>query len=231
MAARIVLDPGHGGDQPCPGADSPKGARGASGLWEKVYTLDVARRARDILACSGVQAVLTRQDDICRGIAERRAVAEGLGWPLLSIHFNSAPAQGAHGTEAFWWSGNAYSDESQRLAEAVVQAIVARLGTRRRGVFDRGDLGVLKARVPAALIEVGFINNPEEEARLVGTAAARHQTALAIAEGVGAHLGVEVRPCPPNWPLIIGVTTLAGFALSKGWTRFGAGAASQRRTL
>lgn len=209
MAAAIVLDPGHGGDAPCPGERAPFGAQGASGTWEKVYTLDIALRVRDILRCSGIKAVLTRETDVCISLDNRHELADRLGLPLVSIHFNSASSRDAEGSEAYWWSGNGQPAESLRLAETLLDALVARLGTRRRGVFDRG-LRVLTGRTPAALVEVGFINNPEEERRLVGSSSARHQVALALAEGIGAFLGVRVEPCPPRWPLVVGGLLLVG---------------------
>lgn len=202
MAPWIVLDPGHGGDEPCPGEDAPFGARGASGAWEKDYTLDIARRVRDILRCSGIEAALTREADVCVGLDDRHELADRLGVPLVSIHFNSASSPEAEGSEAYWWSGNGQPAASLRLAEVLLDTMTARLGTRRRGVFDR-RLRVLTGKTPAALVEVGFINNPEEERRLLGNSAARHQVALAIAEGIGVYFGVNVEPCPSLLPVAV----------------------------
>lgn len=207
--AVILLDPGHGGTAPCPDEDAPFGARGASGTWEKDYTLDVARRVRDILRCSGLEAALTRESDICVGLGARRDMADAMGVPLVSIHYNAAPSPSASGSEAYWWSGNGSPSESQRLATALLDALTARVGTVRRGVFDRG-LRVLTGRMPAALVEVGFISNPQEEKAVAASAEARAQVALGIAEGIGAFLGVPVHPCPPRWPLVVGGLLLAG---------------------
>lgn len=52
---RIVLDPGHGGNDP--------GTHGASGLKEKALNLDVARRVRDLLLAEGLQVFMTRDSD------------------------------------------------------------------------------------------------------------------------------------------------------------------------
>lgn len=216
---RVMLDPGHGG-RSCPDGQAPGGAVGASGTLEKVYTLDLARRVRDILACSGVEAALTRDADVCVPLSDRVRAAEAMGVPLLSIHLNAASSPQAHGTEAFWWSGSGAPQASRRLAETVAQTVAARLGTTLRGVFDR-NLAVLRAQVPAALVEVGFISNPEEERALVGSASARQRTAQAIAEGIGEYLGVEVRPCLPRWPLLVGAGLLLASAAPSVRQRLG----------
>lgn len=91
---RIALDPGHGGGDP--------GALGPSGLREKEVTLAVARRAAPILARSGIQVTLTRDDDRFVTLEERTARANALGADLfVSIHCNATENRTRHGVETY----------------------------------------------------------------------------------------------------------------------------------
>jgi len=77
---RIVIDPGHGGKHP--------GAVGKAGLKEKVVTLDIARRLKELLKKElGVDVLLTREEDQFVGLKERTQFANSNGGKLfISIH-------------------------------------------------------------------------------------------------------------------------------------------------
>jgi len=81
----IVLDPGHGGEQP--------GARGPNGLKESVLALDLAKRVFRGLrrAIPNYRIVLTRKTDRDMSLEERTAIANGYAADLfISIHFNAS---------------------------------------------------------------------------------------------------------------------------------------------
>jgi N-acetylmuramoyl-L-alanine amidase len=81
----IVLDPGHGGEQP--------GARGPNGLKESVLTLDLAERIFRGLrrAIPNYRIVMTRDRDRDMSLEERTAIANGYAADLfVSIHFNAS---------------------------------------------------------------------------------------------------------------------------------------------
>jgi N-acetylmuramoyl-L-alanine amidase len=93
-ASRVVLDPGHGGNDP--------GAIGASGVREKDVTLDVAHRVAPILAKQGLVVTLTRDDDRYVTLEERTARANGFNADLfVSIHCNAAENRARHGVETY----------------------------------------------------------------------------------------------------------------------------------
>ncbi|WP_045234478.1 N-acetylmuramoyl-L-alanine amidase family protein, partial [Deinococcus pimensis] len=153
---RIVLDPGHGGVDP--------GAIGS--VVEKVVTLDVARRVRAILAAAGAEVVLTRETDTQistdkqTDLAGRAAFGTPPSTLLVSIHVNSLEKNMAlrgYGVETWWYP----NDEGSAALAASLQSAVTRLtGASSRGVH-RNSLAVLrKARVPAALVEIGFASHP-----------------------------------------------------------------------
>ena len=109
---RIVIDPGHGGDDP--------GATGLFGLIEKELTLDIGRRfARKLNARPGYEAVLTRDRDYFLSLGDRQLFARKKGGDLfISLHANSAGSQRANGFEIFFLSlRGATNKMSRELAD------------------------------------------------------------------------------------------------------------------
>jgi N-acetylmuramoyl-L-alanine amidase len=93
-ASRLVLDPGHGGNDP--------GAIGPTGVKEKDVTLDIAHRVAPVLAKLGIQVVLTRDDDRYVTLEERTARANAFAADLfISIHCNAADGKARHGVETY----------------------------------------------------------------------------------------------------------------------------------
>ncbi len=75
---------------------------GPTGLKEKDVTLDIAKRAKPILAAAGLDVVLTREDDRFVTLEERTARANQLGADLfVSIHCNAAESHARHGVETY----------------------------------------------------------------------------------------------------------------------------------
>jgi N-acetylmuramoyl-L-alanine amidase len=75
--------------------------------------------------------------------------------------------------------------ESSRLAYAVHERLVARLGAEDRGVKQAPFYVLAGARMPAVLLEVGFVSHPGESQRLA-TAAYQERVAQAIGDGIAA---------------------------------------------
>ncbi len=92
--SRVVLDPGHGGNDP--------GASGPTGLKEKDVTLAIAHKVAPMLARSGVEITLTRDDDRYVTLEERTARANAFGADLfVSIHCNAAENRSRKGVETY----------------------------------------------------------------------------------------------------------------------------------
>ncbi|XXF81309.1 N-acetylmuramoyl-L-alanine amidase [Myxococcaceae bacterium GXIMD 01537] len=186
---RIVIDPGHGGNQAL-GGSSPLGCRGPAGTLEKDVNLRLAERVAQHL---GGNVVLTRTGDTSLSLADRAAVAQRLGADLfISLHANSGP-QGTRGAETF-----VHTSADPRSA-ALGEALQRRLG--RMGVPDRGlktaQFGVLRpdrhaAHTAACLVEVDFLSDPGGERRLTN---AQDIDALGrtLAEGVREHVAAASR--------------------------------------
>jgi N-acetylmuramoyl-L-alanine amidase len=92
---RIVLDPGHGGNDP--------GAQGVNGLLEKDVTLAIALRLkRRLEESSNAKVLLTRETDTTRTLAERTAFANANSADLfISIHANADRSGELQGIETY----------------------------------------------------------------------------------------------------------------------------------
>ena len=107
----ILIDPGHGGEDP--------GATAVSGdITEKQLTLQFARELRDKLATDGrVRVALTRDDDRYLSLDDRAALARRLGASLyVSIHMDSAPNPLARGATVYSLSEVASDAEAAQMA-------------------------------------------------------------------------------------------------------------------
>jgi N-acetylmuramoyl-L-alanine amidase len=81
---------------------------------------------------------------------------------FISLHTNASSIPSANGVEAF-----AYSQPSRgfSLGEDIVEGISEATGLQNRGMKVRPGLYVLRnTAMPAVLVELGFITNPEDSA-------------------------------------------------------------------
>ncbi len=197
----IVIDPGHGG--------SDRGTRGRASF-EKVMTLDVAKRVERDLAGSGLRVLLTRTADTTVALEDRVEFAQTKGADLyVSIHFNSgggsaegietyctAPA-GVSSTANYSGSGsdrdadgdysavtnNRYDAPNVWLAHCVQKSLLQATRALDRGV-RRSRFYVLRyANCPAILTECGFLTSSSEEQRIL-RADYRETLAKAIVDGI-----------------------------------------------
>ncbi|QER41243.1 LysM peptidoglycan-binding domain-containing protein [Thermodesulfobacterium sp. TA1] len=196
---RIVIDPGHGGDDP--------GAVGPTGLKEKEVNLAVAKLLSQKLKerLTDVEIIFTRNTDVFIPLIQRPAIANSKKGDLfISIHTNASPDPNARGIEVYYLNfttdpesmrvaalENSASDktlsdlqdlikavlsntklsESKLLAEKINTYLYQNLtrfypDTVSRGVKYAPFLVLVGTRMPAVLVEVSFITNPIEEARL-----------------------------------------------------------------
>ena len=195
----VVLDPGHGG------ADS--GAIGPRGN-EKTYALDVALSAREQLLRAGFKVEMTGSSDQTVALEDRVAFANQFSNAIfISIHFNSAP--GGSGVETYalapagvpsnastenhpssvethWNQGNAQDPANIALAAAVQGAVLSRVSVFDRGVRHARFRVLRDIRIPAVLVEAGFLNDPVEGAH-IATPHYQEQLGQAIAQAVSAY--------------------------------------------
>jgi N-acetylmuramoyl-L-alanine amidase len=112
--ARIVVDPGHGGDQ--------EGATSPTGLLEKDVSLQVAKRVRDHLEEIGAQVLMTREEDQSLPLPERVEFANKQRPDLfVSIHCNAMPTRRTRarvqGIETYFLSASASNATARAAAD------------------------------------------------------------------------------------------------------------------
>ena len=159
----ILIDPGHGGKDP--------GASAASGLQEKEITLELSRLLRDKFANDDLEIEMTRDKDEYVKLLDRAGQANEEDFEIfVSIHVNSSDNRDASGIEVLYASEkNVEIKEAEQklLAKEILDAIIKETGAKSRGVKNRSDLIVLnKTKCVSALVEVGFLSNPQEYDKL-----------------------------------------------------------------
>lgn len=168
----IVIDAGHGG--------TDTGATGASGVREKDLTLKTAKRLQDTLDSLGVKVIMTRDKDEYVSLEDRVHIADRVDPDsFISIHYNSVPEiPDASGISTFY-----FEEQNKKLANALQNEIIDETdaGDRETNV---ADFRVIRQnQTPAALIELGFISNTEEE-QLLQTHSYQEKLIEGIAEGL-----------------------------------------------
>lgn len=208
----VVLDAGHGG--------SDRGANSATGGLEKDYTLDVIQNVKRQLLAKGYQVKMTRDADAFIPLEGRAQQAnEEPDAIFVSVHFNSAADGGAaNGFEVFAMTprgalstgdsvptldalkelpGNAVDSASLALATCVQHSLLGHIPQFDRGV-KRARFVVLKLnKLPAVLVEGGFLTHPTESQR-INEAAWRQKLAESIVVGVDSYKQVAEKRAMPR---------------------------------
>ncbi len=177
----IVIDPGHGG--------SSSGALGG-GYQEKNLTLAISLRLRALLESCGARVVMTRDSDVDVDLYARPRMSNELHADLfISIHNDSFTAN-VRGTTTYYHKGDA---SARAMAFAVQREIAAVSGIPSKGALSDGvlyenGLAVLRmSQMPAILVEVAYISNSSDRARLADPDF-QQRVASAITRGVRAYV-------------------------------------------
>ncbi len=175
----VILDPGHGGKDP--------GTSG-NGLVEKDVNFDVAKRAAQLLEQDGKTKVyMTRTSDVYITLEDRVAFANPLGDLFVSIHCNAADKNPkANGTETYYFTHSndgTIGISSKEVASTLQRSMLKHLQSTDRKAMESGFYVIKFTKIPSALIELGFLSNPEEAARMA-TDSYRQQAAQGISEGI-----------------------------------------------
>lgn len=199
----ILIDPGHGG--------MDGGASSAAGVTEKEINLAIAFYIKELALADGWKVVMTREEDKGLGysesktirsqktadlIARRDMIKEIAPTVAVSIHLNSFKQDGSvRGAQTFYPVGSGEQiiiDESKKLAEIIQEQLVTGIadGTDRTALGKRDVLMFKNPVVPMAIIECGFLSNPEE-AKLLEQEEYQRKLARCIYEGILLYTGRE----------------------------------------
>ncbi len=206
----VVLDPGHGGHD--------KGALSRYGS-EKDFALDVARTLRTLLQAKGLHVIMTREGDYFVPLEVRAQIANAARNPIfVSIHFNATDRDpDATGFEIFSFTprgapstsddsaapsslsvqaGTAVDAQSVALSACVYHSMIGHIPEFDRGI-KRARFAVLRlTRVPAVLVEGGFLTE-RGESQLIAKKDWRVKLAQAISAGVENYVTLGVKKQPP----------------------------------
>ncbi len=160
----IVVDAGHGG-----------GAPGAvSGThYEKNITLAIVQQLKKLFDEADdpqIGVYYTRLDDTNPSLSDRVGLANELNADLfVSVHINSLKGNpGVEGVEVMYDElAPDTAFDTKDFAQICLDEQVSALGAKKRRLIDGNKIYIIRNSIaPAALIEVGFMNNPNELARL-----------------------------------------------------------------
>ena len=136
-----------------------------------------------VLPPARAAALSTASERTRLDLEQRVDMANAAGADLyLSIHANGGGSL-EEGTETFWAQPNLNVEQSRRLAGLVQDEVLAALGLVDRGVKQRPFHVVRFTYAPAALVELGFMTNPAEEA-LLASAGGQAAAARALLRAV-----------------------------------------------
>lgn len=187
---KIAIDPGHGG--------SDSGAIGPTGIMEKSVTLRVSRELKRLLEAEGATVILTRTGDTevsskgasATSVEELQArcdvANEAKADIFLSIHADAFTNREVKGTTAYYYTQG--TKQSKRLADCVRTALIDSIGTIDRGTQTCNFYVVKHTDMPAILVEISFISNPDEE-KMMNSAEGVKKIAQGIADGIADYFG------------------------------------------
>lgn len=168
------VDAGHGGYDP--------GAV-ANGLKEKDLTLSIALKVKAKLEAKGIKVVMSRDTDKFLSLQDIANKANTSNPDIfISIHINSAGATSASGIETYYYKG-----VDKPLASNIQDKLIEYTGANNRGVKWEEFYVVKNTKMPASLVESGFITNVNE-ANKMKTASYQDTLARAIADGATSYL-------------------------------------------
>jgi len=189
----VYLDAGHGGYDP-----------GASyfGISEKSLTLAIQGRVKAKLEAEGYQVVTTRTSDTFVDLTDRSRAANASESDIfVSIHINASGSSAAQGIETYYYQPYAeYPSRinatyhanptrlsmSDTLANAIQSSLINATGAQNQGVKRQTFAVLRETTAPAVLLELGFLSNPQEAARL-NTSAYQETLANAIVAGIKSY--------------------------------------------
>ncbi|HSQ87285.1 N-acetylmuramoyl-L-alanine amidase [Romboutsia sp.] len=180
----VLIDPGHGGKDPGNLGYSSKKKDKTINSYEKDLTLEISKKVAGKLSNQNdVQVVITRSEDKFVSLEDRTKMANSQEVDaLVSIHMNAETVGNtAYGIETYYRSGA--TDKSQVLAKVVQETIGSYIKIRDRGVKEDIFQLLRDTKMPAILVECGFITNEKEEQKLLDEQY-QNQLAEGISQGV-----------------------------------------------
>ena len=190
---RVMLDPGHGGDDEGASSKVPV-------VKEKDLTLTLAKRIGAQLKKAGLHVDYTRTRDVTLSLDDRSRIARKKNADLfISIHANHASNTEASGVETYilppsgypgtaegchargWQIGNRNDFHNTLLGFSIHQRLSAQANAPDRGLKRQSFFVLRETSCPAVLLEFGFLSNQAETHRMLDSTWQEHCTAAVVA--------------------------------------------------
>ncbi len=180
----VVLDPGHGGDDP--------GKIGINEAQEKDINLAIAIKVEEMLIEKGYEVIMTRGDDESNGLSKVEDLQERVDIIneyspdiAVSIHQNSYTEEEISGAQVFYYT---HSEEGEKAA-TIMQESLLEVDSANHRLAKSNDTYYLleQTEVPTIIVECGFLSNLEE-ANLLIQDEYQEQLAVSIVNGIESYL-------------------------------------------
>ena len=186
----IVIDPGHGGKDP--------GTTGFNGNYEKDINLEISKKLKRKLESNRYKVILTRDSDKYVDNLLRADIAnKKRARVFVSIHGNAMEDNSSvDGIQVLYYPNrqSTIGDlNNNELAQVMMNSLVSRTGARDKGIIEREDLIILnQTKMPAILIEYGFLSNEKEE-QLLLTDEYQNKVVDSIIDGLEEYFSLNLR--------------------------------------
>lgn len=166
----IIIDAGHGGED--------SGAVAEDGTLEKDINLDIANKLNEMLLSSGFHTLMTREKDVAiydkdqdenlrqKKVSDMQNRLELINSTpnniLISIHQNKFPDKKYFGTQVFFSKNNKFSEVLASSVQSSVKNLIQPQNDREIKPANKDIFILHNSKVPAIIVECGFISNDEE---------------------------------------------------------------------
>ncbi len=179
----IMLDPGHGGDDP--------GAGSGTGVYERDVTYKISQELATLLKNKGATVIYSRKDGkVVPELKERRLNTYDKNPDMfISIHCDSSTSKSANGSSVYY-----YKNYSGPLAFAISKTLpssvksVAGYAMQNKGAHYYPFYVTRIENCPSVLVECGFISNANDF-KIINSTKGRKALAMGIYEGILKYYG------------------------------------------
>ncbi len=187
----IILDAGHGGEDPGAVSDYNR-------VREKEINLHIASKVKELLEAENFRIIMTREDDTLQyadgttnvvqkrkqDLIRRKKIMDESGADLVvSVHLNKFGESKYFGAQVFFPPN---SPESKLAAECIQKSLKENVdpNNKRDAMLKKAEIIILKnLRTPTVIVECGFLSNEQEEQKLASVEY-QDKLAMAIKEGI-----------------------------------------------
>lgn len=173
----VFIDAGHGGRD--------NGSSYSDRIEDRI-NLQIANKVEEKLEKRGIDVITSREEDKYVSLNERTRKSNLSDADVfVSIHQNAAEDTTAKGIETFY-----YNESDEDLAKEMQNSVLDLTNGHDRG-YKKGNLQVLRDnKVPAVLVECGFISSTDEGHKL-NTSGYQDSVADGIVEGITNYLNID----------------------------------------